>query len=207
MITSVLAYLSHIVILIIESVQYLGIFSLMALESANIPIPSEIIMPFSGFLAQKRELSFWLVVIVGTLGNVFGSIISYYLAVWIVRIRAKIKIVRFFISDDFLDKSKEWFNKYGSWSVFFSRILPIVRTFISLPAGLGKMNILKFSSLTFAGSFIWSIFLTYVGWFLGQNWQSVEKYFRQFDILIVVLILIFGFWWAKRHFTNKKINF
>jgi len=207
MITSVLAYLSHIVILIIESVQYLGIFSLMALESANIPIPSEIIMPFSGFLAQKRELSFWLVVIVGTLGNVFGSIISYYLAVWIVRIRAKIKIVRFFISDDFLDKSKKWFNKYGAWSVFFSRILPIVRTFISLPAGLGKMNILKFSSLTFAGSFIWSIFLTYVGWFLGQNWQSVEKYFRQFDILIVVLILIFGFWWAKRHFTNKKINF
>ncbi len=206
MIAPILAYLSHIVILTIESVKYVGIFSLMALESANIPIPSEIIMPFSGFLAQKRELSFWWVVAVGTLGNVFGSIVSYYLAVWIVRIRMKVKIIKFFISDEFLNKSKEWFDKYGSWSVFFSRILPVVRTFISLPAGLGKMNIFKFSSLTFAGSFIWSIFLTYIGWFLGQNWQSVEKYFRQFDVLILAVILVFGFWWAKRHFAKKKIN-
>ncbi|HPW34475.1 MAG TPA: DedA family protein [Candidatus Paceibacterota bacterium] len=203
MISSILAFLAHIVIVCIQTTGYAGIFVLMALESANIPIPSEIIMPFSGFLAAEGNFSIWVVIIIGTLGNVFGSYVSYKLANWIVMNRHKLWILKITISDNFLDKSRQWFEKYGSVSVLFSRILPVVRTFISLPAGLGKMKMSKFITYTFLGSFIWSAALSYFGWYLGNNWQSLEKYFRRFDIAIVVVIAIIFIYWLWNHFGGK----
>jgi membrane protein DedA with SNARE-associated domain len=202
-ISHLIEVLASWVIRVIEFFGYGGIFVLMALESANIPIPSEIIMPFSGFLASEGKFSFWVVVFVGTLGNLFGSILSYFLASFIVKNRYRISIIKLLISDTFLDKSQKYFEKYGSLSVFFSRILPVLRTFISLPAGLGKMNFLKFSFLTFLGSFIWSAILTYFGWFLGQNWKVLEVYFRKFDIAIAVGIIAGAIYWFFYHFNGK----
>ncbi len=173
----------------------------MSLESANIPIPSEVIMPFSGFLISKGVFGFWPVVFVGALGNLFGSIVSYWLASTIVNNRERVYFLKILISERFLEKSKTFFEKYGSFSVLISRILPILRTFISLPAGIGKMKFFRFCYLTFIGSFIWSLFLTYLGKILGDNWNVLEKYFRQLDLAIALIIILAAIYWAKKHFN------
>jgi membrane protein DedA with SNARE-associated domain len=182
---------------------YWGVFVLMALESANIPVPSEIIMPFAGFLAFKGEFSLFWVSLVGALGNLAGSVISYFLASFIIKNRLKIKFLRIIISDDLLKKANNYFLKYGSLSVFFSRLFPVLRTFISFPAGLGKMNFISFSILTFLGSFIWSFVLAYLGWFLGSNWEIIRVYFRKIDIFILILLFGFGLYWFIYHFGGK----
>lgn len=206
MIESVVSFISIWVIEIIKILGYPGIFILMALESANIPIPSEVIMPFSGFLAFTGNFSFFWVVVVGALGNLFGSIVSYFIAVWVVNNRSKSKIIGFFIHEEFLERANKWFLKYGSYSIFFSRMLPVVRTFISLPAGIGKMKLLRFSLLTFLGSLIWSTFLAYIGFFLGERWDTLGGYFRRFDIAIVAVILIGIAFWLRRRFNGKIKN-
>lgn len=203
MLSTVLEWLAHLIISVIDTIGYLGVFFLMALDSFNIPIPSEVTMPFSGFLASEGRVSFWLIVLVGTLGSYVGSVCSYYLAEWLVSHRHK-AYLHFILNDVFLQKATAWFSKYGSLSVFFGRIIPVVRTFISLPAGLGKVPFGKFSYLTIAGSFVWSLFLTYVGWTLGKNWNQVREYFHQFDVIIVVLILIGIGWWVYRHVARKE---
>lgn len=178
-------FLSHVVTEIIRALGYPGVFFLMTLESVNIPIPSEVVMPFSGFLALQGSFNFWAVAAAGTLGNVAGSLLSYYLAEWILTIRERYGFLRVLLSEKHLEKTNEWFKKYGSYSIFFGRVVPVVRTFISLPAGIGKMNVAKFTSLTFVGSLIWSVFLTYVGFFLGSNWDAIGAYFRRADFIIL----------------------
>ncbi len=177
--------LSSLVIEIIRYIGYPGIFILMTLESVNVPIPSEVVMPFSGFLALQGSFSFWAVVSAGTLGNLAGSLLSYFLAEWILRIRERSGIVRAVLSEGHIEKTNEWFRKYGSYSIFFGRVVPVVRTFISLPAGIGKMDKWKFSYLTLSGSLIWSIFLTYIGYFLGSRWVEIGRYFRQADYVVL----------------------
>lgn len=203
MIESILSFLAHIVIAVIESTGYAGIFLLMAAESANIPIPSEVIMPFSGFLASGGTFSFWGVVFVGALGNLGGSLLSYAFAGWVVKNRHRF-FIHLLISDSFLATSSAWFKKYGGVSAFFSRLLPIVRTFISLPAGIGKMNLFRFSLYTFIGSFFWSALLTYIGWFLGANWESAAPYFHTFSYSIAALLVLGFGWWMWRHFYKKR---
>ena len=203
MIGQILAFLAQLTVAVITSAGYWGVFFLMTLESANIPIPSEIIMPFSGFLVSRGIFGFWLIAVIGALGNLFGSIVSYLLAASIVKNRQKFYLFKLLIPDSFLEKAERFFKKYGSVSVFFSRMLPIVRTFISLPAGLGKMNFLKFCSLTFIGSLIWSFTLTYFGKVLGDNWTVLEKYFRQFDVVILAAIIVAGVYWLSHHFGGR----
>ncbi|MCL5268180.1 MAG: DedA family protein [Bacteroidetes bacterium] len=191
-------FISNSVIEIIRYLGYPGVFLLMTLESVNIPIPSEVIMPFSGFLAMQGTFNFWAVASVGTLGNVAGSLLSYFLAEWILKMRNRYGLLKIILSDKHLEKTNSWFLKYGSYSIFFGRVVPVVRTFISLPAGIGKMNPLKFTYLTFLGSFLWSLFLTYVGFFLGNNWVAIQVYFRKIDYavlgitVVIILYLIFG---------------
>lgn len=192
-------FLSHLVIETIRLLGYPGVFILMTLESVNIPIPSEVVMPFSGFLALQGTFNFWAVASAGTLGNVAGSLLSYYLAEWIVSIRNKYGFLRVILSEKHLEKTNEWFRKYGAFSIFFGRVVPVIRTFISLPAGIGKMNVVKFTSLTILGSLIWSVFLTYVGFFLGSNWDTIASYFRQADYVIVALVVI-----AVLYFVLKR---
>jgi len=201
MISIILETISNFILLIIQKIGYLGVFFLMFLQSVNIPIPSEITMSFSGFLVQKEILNFWLVVLMGTFGNLTGSLISYFLASSLARNgwRAKYGILKILISDSNLQLAEKWFNKYGTFSIFFGRMIPVVSTFISFSAGLAKMKISVFSFLTFAGSFVWCSFLTYLGFVFGENWQIIQIYFRKFDYLILILIIAIIGWWGWKH--------
>lgn len=186
----------------ISQVSYGGIFALMLLESACIPIPSEVTMPFSGFLASTGRFDFWLVVLTGAFGNLIGSWIAYFFGWWgqdpIVRASVR-RWGRFLlVSERELDHAEVWFRKYGEPIVFFSRILPVVRTFISVPAGIAKMNFLRFSLYTFLGSLIWSYILTKFGFSLGENWNLLESYFRKFEIFIGIFLVVILFWYTMR---------
>lgn len=175
---------------IIQSLGYMGIFLAMALESAGILIPSEVIMPFSGFLASQGHFNFWLIVAVGTVANLVGSLILYFISKsggrWLLEKYGKYVL----ISKDEIDKGDKWFKKYGIKAVFFGRIIPVVRTFISLPAGVAKVNLLKFTIFTILGSLPWNFALTYAGYKAGENWDFLGSYFRKFDILIVAIVVI-----------------
>lgn len=187
---------------------YVAVFLLMTAESALIPIPSEVTMTFAGFLAGVGVMNFWLVVLVGAFGNLVGSLLAFWLGRamgedWIRRaIRKWGKWI--LVHEKDFDTSLRWFKKYGQGVTFGSRLLPIVRTFISLPAGIADMNIVKFSILTFVGSFLWSGVLAYLGLKLGQNWQAVDPYFRKFQLVIVLLILVGVALYIYRHIKNTR---
>ena len=208
MISALLQTISNFILLIIQKIGYFGIFLLMLFQSLNIPIPSEITMSFSGFLVQQGVFNFWLVVLAGTFGNLIGALISYHLAFSLVKNgwREKYRILKILISDHNIHLAEKWFQKYGAFSIFLGRLTPVISTFISFPAGLAKMKISTFSALTFAGSFIWSTFLTYLGFIFGENWQVLQIYFRKFDYLILALILIVAGWWIWRHFNNNRLK-
>ena len=199
MIEEILEVISVFVLNTIENWGYWGVFFLMAMESANIPIPSEVVMPFSGFLVSTGVFSFWPVVLVGTLGQLSGSLTSYYIATHFER------WTRNWVSHSpYFKKSQAWFDKYGVATAFWSRLMPIVRTFISFPAGLFRVNVWKFSIYTFIGSFIFTTIITYPGVYLGEHWHDLEPIFRRFSTLIAVFIvsaLVFGLW---SHFKKKK---
>lgn len=200
-----LEFLSELIIHLIETTGYFGVFILMTLESALIPIPSEVTMPFSGYLVSKGELSFIIVVLVGAFGNLIGSLIAYglgYLLEETVIVGLIKKYGKFIlISIEDYEKSLKWFKKYGERIAFFSRLLPAVRTFISLPAGLAEMNIWKFSIYTFLGSLIWSAFLTYVGVYTGNNWKSLEPYYRKFEFFLAGIFIF-----AALFYINHKLR-
>ena len=193
MITQLLEILAHFIISVIESTGYFGIFILMTLESALIPLPSEVTMPFSGFLVAQGKFDFWLVVLAGGIGNLIGSLIAYYLGFFLEEsvlhslIRRYGRFILLTIED--YEKGELWFRKYGQLIAFTSRLLPVIRTFISLPAGIAEMNVFRFSLYTLAGSLLWSIFLTFVGVKLGENWHSISDYFHKFDVLIGVVVI------------------
>lgn len=200
----IFAFLASFVIQTIETTGYAGIAFLMALESANIPIPSEIIMPFAGYLVFEEKFNFFLVVLWGAIGNLLGSLVSYYLGFFGGRAFLERFGKFFFLTTHDLDVANSWFKKYGTMIIFASRVIPVVRTFISFPAGIAKMNIWKFTIYTFAGSFIWSVILTYAGVIAGANWRILENYFRKFDWLIAGILLVLGIWWIWRHV--KKVQ-
>jgi membrane protein DedA with SNARE-associated domain len=198
MIEGVLAGTSSFVLNTIEATGYWGVFVLMALESANIPIPSEIIMPFSGFLVSTGVFYFWCVVLVGALGNLAGSMVSYYIA-----IRFETWTRNRITHNPYFDRSQRWFDRYGIATAFWSRLMPVVRTFISFPAGLFKVSARRFFLYTFLGSFIWSAILTYPGVYLGERWQVIEPIFRRFNIVILALLVI-GFIFILRNHCKKS---
>lgn len=203
-----LEQLAHIIIQYIEATTYVGIFILMALESALIPIPSEITMPFSGFLASTGKLSLVAVILVGTLANLVGSYIAYYLG-YFINEKTLLKLVKKYgkfilVSEHEYEKANSWFVKYGDKIIFISRLLPGIRTVISLPAGVFKMDIKKFTLYTTVGCLIWSSLLAYFGFILGENWQSLETYYRKFEIVIVILMVICAVWYIQNHFKHTR---
>ncbi|PIP23542.1 MAG: alkaline phosphatase [Candidatus Nealsonbacteria bacterium CG_4_10_14_0_2_um_filter_38_17] len=203
MIYQLLAIVSNFAIQTISALNYFGVIFLMALESACIPIPSEVIMPFSGFLVFEGKFSFWLVVFWGTMGNLIGSAIAYFIGFYGGRPLVEKYGKYILLSHSDLELAERWFQKYGSLSIFFSRILPVARTFISFPAGVAKMNFFKFSVYTTVGSAIWSVFLTYVGFFGGENWSKIEVYFKKFDWFIGILGIL-GIGWFIYHKLKLK---
>lgn len=194
-----LELLAHYIIQTIQSTSYVGIFIFMFLESALIPIPSEVTMPFSGFLAQQGILSFWGVVFVGTIANLAGSLLAYYIGYFLeetVLLSLIKKYGKFVLLDvEEYHRANRWFDRYGDKIIFISRLLPGIRTIISLPAGMFEMNIKKFIIYTTIGCFLWSVLLTYIGLVLGAKWDSIHPYFQKFQIVIVVLIIVGVVWY------------
>lgn len=178
----------------IANVGYLGIFLLMVLESALIPIPSEIIMPFSGFLVTAGKLGSIGTVLTGSFGNLVGSILTYYLGMKLGR-AFLIKYGRYiFFRVHHLEWIEHLFQRYGDKISFIGRLLPGVRTYVSLPAGIGKTNLVKFAIYTLVGSIIWNSFLTYVGMQLGSNWKNIERYSIYLDIIAIIVVAAFVIW-------------
>ena len=179
-----------------------GVVFLMAIESAAIPFPSELIMPLAGWLLiQAKGGSVWWVLLAGFYGGM-GNLLGSWVAYWISMKGGRPLLLKYgkyvLMSKDEVDKAEIWFNKYGEWAVFIGRLLPVVRTFISIPAGLARMNLWRFSLYTFAGSFIWSLGLAYGGFLLGENWEDLRAVMRPFDIPIL-LILAAGAIWLLVH--------
>lgn len=176
-----------------NSLGWHGVVLLMALESANIPIPSEIIMPFSGWiLIRDQGLGASYVVVAGlygALGCTIGSVVSYWVGAWGGRPLVERYGKYVLLSHHDLDLADRWFNKYGDWAVFIARLLPVVRTFISFPAGVSRMSFAKFTLLSFLGSFPWSLGLAYGGYVLGDNWEDLRRVMRPFDIPILAAAL------------------
>lgn len=190
-------FISNWIIGFISNYGYLSIFFLMLIESANIPMPSEVTMPFAGYLVYQGQFSFLGVTLAGTLGNLTGSILSYYLGDALGRPFLLQYGKYFLIPRKKFEHAESWFKKYGHEAVFIGRLLPIVRTFISLPAGISEMGIKKFIIYTFIGSLIWSAFLAYIGIWLGPNWNSIMAFFEKIEIAVVIGLGIFVIWYIK----------
>ena len=185
---------------------YAGIFFLMMLESMIVPVPSEFVMPFAGFLVAQGTFSFLLVIIASTLGSITGSLIFYYIGKTGGH-RLVEKYGKYVLVDaEDIRKTEEWFQKRGDLTVFLARLIPVVRHLISFIAGIGKMNVKKFSFYTVVGAVIWNAILTYIGYMLGQHWKEVSQYLEQLDIIIVIVLIVGCLYFAYRHITRKKKN-
>jgi membrane protein DedA with SNARE-associated domain len=188
----------------ISSVGYLGIFFLMILESAMIPIPSEIIMPFSGFLVSTGKFGPVLVVLAGSLGNLVGSILTYYFGLKVGRSF----IIRYgkyiFFKKEHLEFTERLFQNYGDKISFVGRLLPLIRTYVSLPAGIGRTNLIKFVFYTLVGSLIWNSILTFAGMQLGNNWKNIDRYSIYLDIATICILAGFSAWFILKFKQGRK---
>jgi len=182
-------WLSDLVIGMIKASGYGGVFFTMAVESACIPFPSEVIMPFAGFVVSEGKMTLWAITMAGALGNLFGSIVAYLVGAYGGRPFLERYGKYLLISHKKLEIADRWFNKYGSKAVFFSRMMPIIRTFISLPAGIARMNFIKFCIYTFVGALPWCLLLGYLGVLLGPQWEKMRPYFHILDIVVAVCIV------------------
>ncbi len=206
-----LAFIDQIVIPFLESlygaVGYLGVLIAMTIESAMIPLPSELILPFAGFLVSdpsklepltRSPWGFWLVVVVGTIGNTLGSLIAYAIGAWGGRPFLERYGRYLLIRHHDIELAERFFDKYGSATAFFSRLLPVVRTFISFPAGVARINLTKFVAYSTAGAFIWSTVLVWAGVQLGARWEDIRHALAPFDLLmvvgVIVLVVLFVWW-------------
>ncbi len=187
---SIVEYVSDLIVGLISAFGYPGIFLAMALESACIPFPSEVIMPFSGFVVSEGKMTLWGITLVGALGNLFGSVVAYYIGLKGGRPFLE-KYGRYvLISKKKLDIADKWFNKHGDRAVLISRVLPAIRTYISLPAGIARMDFKKFVFYTFAGSLPWCFVLGYLGVLLGPRWDSLKGWFHILDAIIIAGVIV-----------------
>jgi membrane protein DedA with SNARE-associated domain len=191
-----------------DAIGWAGVVFAMAIESACIPLPSEVTMPLAGWmLVQAQGLppmhlfwaGFW-----GAVGCTIGSVITY----WIGALGGRPLVLKYgryvFVAAHDLERADRWFSRYGEHAAFFSRLLPVVRTFISLPAGVARMNFLRFTVLSFVGSFLWCVALAGAGYVFGQHWRAVREFMRPFDIPIAIALLVLVAWYVRRHLQRAR---
>ena len=194
--------LLHMIRDAVASWGYPGIIIMMAIESANIPLPSEAIMPTAGLLVQQGKMNIHLAALAGAIGCVLGSIPSYLLGLYGGRPFVESHGKWFLLKEKDLETADKWVKRWGDWAFFVCRMLPVVRTFISFPAGVLKANFGMFSLFTFVGSLIWCYFLTWVGIKFGENMEVFSSFWHKFDLAIVAVV-VFGFAYYVYHHLKR----
>lgn len=194
--------LAGFVIAAISRWQYVGIAVLMGAESACIPLPSEITLPFAGYLVSTGVLTLWLVALAGALGCVVGSWLAYALGAWGGRPLVERYGKYLLVSKHDLDLADRWFQRHGDITIFVGRLLPVVRTFIAFPAGVARMPLWRFTIYTFIGSLIWCWGLAWIGLKLGQHWDTLGAYFHRFDVLVIAVVLLGAILYVWRHLRH-----
>ncbi|MGZ4787712.1 MAG: DedA family protein [Terriglobales bacterium] len=206
MISKIIETLSVFIISVISSTGYAGILLLMAIESACIPLPSEVIMPFSGYLVYIGRFNLFWVATVGALGCNLGSLLAYYVGYYGGRPLVQRYGSYIFLSEKELNWADRFFAKHGDWAVLISRMLPVLRTFIALPAGIARMRQLRFHLFTFIGSWPWCFMLAWVGMRLGEKWNTdprLKQWFHRFDAVILGIIVIGVIWFVWTHWKHR----
>lgn len=204
MIDSLLLWLSETMEHIITVLGPWGVSLLMAIESCNIPLPSEAVLPFAGILVNKGVMNFHIVAIFGAIGCVLGSIPSYYLGYFGGRPFVEKYGKYFLVSQKDLEDADKWVDKYGDWAFFICRMLPVIRTFISFPAGILRARKRIFFTLTFLGSLLWCYVLVFVGVKMGENMEALKSIWHKFDAIIIVACLILGGIYIYKHIKHLK---
>ena len=207
MLETIFTPIINFVVNTISDAGYVGVAVLMAIESAAIPLPSEIIMPFAGYLVYQGSFTLFGAATAGAVGSVLGSWVIYFIALKGGR-PLVLKYGKYIlISEHDLDKADRFFKKFGGWGTFIARMLPIVRTYISVPAGIARAPFWRFTLAAFVGSFLWSYFLAYLGFQLGAHWETLHEKLRGLDIIIVIAIIVVLLWYIWRHRRqNKNVN-
>ena len=204
----ILAYIVQFVTQVIQAGGYAGIVALMSIESACIPLPSEIIMPFAGYVVYQGHFNLWLAATAGALGCNLGSVVAY----WIGAKGGRPLVERYgkwvLMSHHDLDRMTFFFDRYGSLTVLVGRLLPVVRTFIAFPAGIAKMPQLRFHIYTFIGSWPWCLGLAYAGYKLGESWDdphsAFHESFHRFHNAVIVVLLIGAIWFFWSHIRRVR---
>jgi len=204
MIEHIISLLTGFIVNVISTFSYPGVAFLMAIESACIPLPSEIIAPFAGYLVFTGRFNLFWVAIAGGVGSMVGSWVTYEIGRYGGRPLVEKYGKYILVSKKDLDMADKFFYKYGELSTFIGRLLPVVRTFISLPAGVAKVRRVPFLIYSFIGSVIWTYLLAYIGMKLGENWNSLRDRLHGFDTAIIVLIILCGVWWIWRHVKESR---
>lgn len=188
----------------INALGYPSVFLLMTAESMILPIPSEAVMPFAGFLIASDDFTFLGVIFFSTLGSLIGSLLSYFIG----RYGGRAIILKwgkyFLLNEADLNKTENFFDQKGELTIFVSRFIPIVRHLISVPAGLAKMNLLKFCVYTVIGAGLWNTFLAMIGFYLKNSWPTVIKYSATIDLLMIGLLILAAIYFVKKHFFQKS---
>jgi membrane protein DedA with SNARE-associated domain len=202
----ILAALAGFVIAVISKTGYLGVIALMAIESACIPLPSEIIMPFAGYLAYSGQFNLFWAATAGAIGCNLGSVIAYEIG--FLGGRPLIEKYGFYLlmSRHDLEMADRFFQRFGSAAVFIGRLLPVIRTFIALPAGVARMPRLRFHVYTFAGSWPWCFGLAWIGMKLGERWHTdprLSHWLHRLDVVVLLLLLVAIAWFVRSHWKNR----
>lgn len=207
--SNLIATLAGWIVAVIAATGYIGIIGLMALESACIPLPSEIIMPFSGYLVSTGRLDLWLVAIAGAVGCNLGSALAYEAG----RRGGRPMIERYgrwlLLTPEDLDRSERFFERFGGGAVLIGRMLPGIRSFIALPAGIARMPLLRFHLYTFIGSLPWCLGLAYAGQVLGSRWNTdprLSAWFHKIDLFLLGAIVLAAIWFVRRRLTGVRTS-
>ncbi len=204
MLDTILAGLINWIEHVITAMGPSGIALLMAIESCNIPLPSEAVLPFAGYLVSKGEMGFHVAAFAGAIGCVIGSIPSYYIGYFGGRTFVEKYGKYFLVSKKDLEDADRWVEKYGDWAFFLCRMLPVIRTFISLPAGILRARKRVFFLLTFLGSLVWSYVLVYVGVKLGEHLDKLKSIWHKFDAVIILVCVVLGVIYIYKHLKHLK---
>jgi membrane protein DedA with SNARE-associated domain len=204
--SGILAWIGKTAVTVISSLGYAGVFALMAAESMIIPIPAELVMPFAGFLVAQGTFGMGWVFAASTLGSLTGSLLSYAMG----RAggnRLVLHFGRYLLLDaSDLKRAEDYFGRRGEGTIFVGRLIPVIRHLISIPAGIGRMNLRKFVLYTAAGASLWNMFLAGLGYVLGQNWRAIRHYTEPVSVAVAALLAAGAVWFVWHHVRHKTRN-